>query len=933
MKIENIRINGMKNPTGFDFETVCASWKIRESTGKKQEYAKIEVSLTEDFAEVFWSKEGKGLNSAAEKLEFEQSAYTRYFVRITVTDDKGESAVSEPAYFETGKMDEIWSGKWITTEKEDTFHPLFMKDFEVKKELASARLYICGLGLFEAKLNGEKVGEEVLTPYYSNYHDEEQYLTFDITKDIKKQNRDQETVQNQLTVSLGNGWYKGRFGLGNQINNFGDEFKLIAEIRLIYADGEVQVIGTDETWSYIGSDVEDDGIYDGEIINHLLWDGKENLPKQAVLTSTEGRLVPRYSIPVMEMEDMPVKEVIHTPIGETVLDFGQNFAGYVTFRNHLPKGTKIIFDHGEILQDGNFYNANYRSAKAQFVYVSDGREELVRPAFTYFGFRYIKVSGWPEEVKAEDFTGKVVYSEMDRTGYIETGHKGVNRLFLNALWGQKSNFVDFPTDCPQRDERLGWTGDAQVFSGTASFNMDTTAFYNKFMHDLRTEQVKYDGILPGVIPVLDPNGPIFSSVWGDIATILPMVVYEHSGNVEVLKLYYPMMKDWVDKITREDQVRGQKYLYDFGNQLGDWLALDGRTEQSMEGGTDAYYIGSNYYAMSVQKTAKAAEILGYKEDKLYYSALYGKIKEAIIREYFTESGRLAIDSQTGYIVALYSGIYKNKDAVVAGLKARLYKDCYKLKGGFTGAPILCRVLSENGFVEDAFYFLLQEEYPGWMHCINLGATTIWERWNSVLDDGHLSGTMMNSLNHYSYGAVVEYLYRDVAGLKALEPGFKKALITPLINGKLKYMHMTYDCAYGEYKINWEILKNGKISVDIQIPFGCDAVIGLPFYEENANGKVMEVTAGSYHYEYRPTEDLRQRYNNKTMFKDMMHDPEAMKVIERVSPMLMYFLSTGNEDYFYESIQSLEKLSYMGFTREMVDNLRAELLKLMDMEEE
>lgn len=920
MRIKNVRINGMENPTGFDFGTVCVSWKVREASGKEQQNVKIEVSLTESFEEVLCVKEGKELNSAAEKLEFQQNAHTRYYVRVTVTDDKGETAVSEPAYFETGKMEEPWVGKWITTEKEDTFHPLFVKSFEAKKGLASARLYICGLGLFTAELNGKKVGDEVLTPYYSNYHDEEQYITFDITENVKEQNR--------LTVSLGNGWFKGKFGLNNQSNNFGDEFKLIAELRLVYEDGEVQVIGTDETWEYIGSDVEDDGIYDGEIINHLLWKEKENLPKKAVLTEAEGKLVARYSLPVMEMEDMQVKEVIYTPLGETVLDFGQNFAGYVTFRNHLPEGTRIVFDHGEILQDGNFYNENYRSAKSQFVYVSDGRDELVRPSFTYFGFRYVRVTGWPGEAKEEDFTGKALYSKMDRTGYIETGHQGVNRLFLNALWGQKSNFIDFPTDCPQRDERLGWTGDAQVFSGTASFNMDTTAFYHKFLHDLRNEQVKYDGILPGVIPVLDPNGPIFSSVWGDIATILPMVVYEHSGNVETLRENYPMMKDWVDKITKEDKARGQKYLYDFGNQLGDWLALDGRTEQSMEGGTDAYYIGSNYYAMSVQKTATAAEILEYKEDEAYYKDLYEKIKAAIIREYFTETGRLAIDSQTGYIVALYSGIYRDKEAVVAGLKARFYKDCYKLKGGFTGAPILCRVLAENGFEEDAFYFLMQEEYPGWMHCINLGATTIWERWNSVLDDGHLSGTMMNSLNHYSYGAIVEYLYRDVAGLKALEPGFKKALITPLMNGKLKYMNMTYDSAYGEYKVSWKVLKDGNVSVDIQVPFGCSAVIGLPFYE----GEVTEVAAGSYHYEYRPIEDLRQRYNHKTMFKDMMHDPEAMKVIERVSPMLMYFLSTGNQDYFYESLQSLEKLSYMGFTREIVDNLSAELSKLMDMEE-
>ncbi len=926
MKITNARINGIKNPVGYDFESVCLSWKVRESLGKNQENARVEVSLDDNFNEIIFSAEGNDLNSASVKLDFEQKPYTRYFVRVSVTDDCGETAVSETAYFETAKIDEPWVGKWIGTQKEDEFHPEFRKKFAVKEGLKNARLYICGLGLFVARLDGEKISDEVLTPYYSNYHDEEQYLTFDITDNLKNCGGESE-----LSVFLGNGWFKGRFGLGGKINNFGDEFKLIAEIRLDYENGETEVIGTDESWEYIGSCIENDSIYDGEIINRLLWENKENLPKKAVLTSAEGKLVARYSLPVKEMETMPVKEIIHTPLGETVLDFGQNFAGYVTFNSELSKGTRVVLDHGEILQDGNFYNENYRSAKAQFVYVSDGEPEEVKPHFTYFGFRYVRVSGWVGEINENTFVGKALYSEMDRTGFIETGHKGVNKLFQNTLWGQKSNFIDFPTDCPQRDEKLGWTGDAQVFSGTASYNMYTTAFYAKFMHDLRTEQVKYDGIVPGVIPVLDPSGPIFSSVWGDIATFLPMVVYEHSGNIEILRSAYPMMKDWVDKITREDKARGQRYLYDFGNQLGDWLALDGRTDQSMEGGTDAYFIGSNYYAMSVQKTAKAAEILGYKEDCDGLNELYGNIKNAIIKEYFTEMGRLAIDSQTGYIVALYSGIYRDRDALVSGLKARLYKDCYKLKSGFTGAPILCKVLAENDFEEDAFYYLLQEDYPGWMHCIKLGATTVWERWNSVLDDGHLSGTMMNSLNHYAYGSVVEYLYRDVAGLKALEPGFKKVLITPLVNGKIKYMHMIYDSAYGEYKIDWKIRKDGFVTADITVPFGCSAVIGLPFY--NGNQKVIEVEAGEYHYEYLPTEDMLRRYGDKTMFKDMMHDSEAMQVIERVSPMLMYFLSTGNKDYFFESLHSLEKLFYMGFTGEVVDKLRKELYKLKDMEEE
>lgn len=725
---------------------------------------------------------------------------------------------------------------------------------------------------------------------------------------------------------LGNGWYKGKFGLKRQENIFGSEFMLLAEIHICYEDGDCEALGSDLTWEYRGSDIAESGIYDGEVIHHLLWEGQENDWKKPAEAQPQGKLVPRYSLPVVEKEDMPVREVLKTPAGETVLDFGQNFAGYVAFQTYLAKGAKIVLDFGEILQEGNFYNKNYRDAKSRFTYISDGRSELVKPHFTYFGFRYVRVTGWQGEVSKDDFMGKAVYSDMERTGFLETGHAKVNRLYLNALWGQKSNSVDFPTDCPQRDERLGWTGDAQVFSGTASYNMDTGAFYRKFLCDLRTEQEKYDGIVPGVIPVLDPDGPIFSSVWGDIATFLPMVIYEHTADVQALKESYPMMKDWVDKITREDQARGQQYLYNFGNQLGDWLALDGRTEQSMNGGTDEYFIGSCYYAMSAEKTAQAAKILGKTEDAAYYEALHAQIKDAAIREYFTQSGRLAIDSQTGYIVALYAGIYPDKERVKQGLRTRLYKDCYKLKGGFVGAPILCRVLAENGMQEEAFYFLLQEGYPGWLHCVGLGATTIWERWNSVLDDGKISGTMMNSLNHYAYGAVIEFLYRDVAGFYPAAPGFQKIIYAPLVNQKLGWMKASYQCPYGTWRSEWEICPDGRVHVVLEVPLGCTAVVGLPFYPE---GEIGEVTAGTYRFDYQPTEDVRARYNRQTMFKDMMQDEKAQKIIERVSPLLGYFLGSGNEDFLYESLDTLLRMSYMGFQEEEVERLANELTSIYD----
>ena len=917
MKITDVRINGMKNPVGYDYKNPRVSWKVRDTQAKDQTAVRIETASDAAFKDVFYVKEGKDLSSLGEILEIELKPYTRYYVRVQVENELEEKAVSDPVYFETAKMDQPWIGQWITTQENDTFHPVFLKTFRPLGEVKNARLYISGLGLYTACLNSEKIGEEVLTPYYSNYHDEVQYLTYDITGMLKE--------ENTLEVYLGNGWYKGRFGLAGMKENFGSRFQMIGELRLTYADGSVQTIPTDDTWTYKGSDVEGSDIYDGEILNRLLWDEKENPEKPVVLTNAEGKLTERYSLPVLEMEAMPVKEIIHTPAGETVLDFGQNFAGYPVFHSAQSKGTKIVLDFGEILQDGNFYNENYRSAKSQFTYISDGREEWVKPHFTYFGFRYVRVTGWTGELKKEDFVGKALYSCMNVTGKIETGHAGVNQLFSNAMWGQKSNFIDFPTDCPQRDERLGWTGDAQVFCGTASYNMDTAAFYHKFIHDLRTEQIKLDGILPGVIPVFDKDAAIFSSIWGDIATFLPTVLYEHYGDRYALEEYYPMMKDWVDKITKEDKARGQRYLFDYGNQLGDWLALDGRTQQSMKGGTDDYYIGSCYYAASVKKTADAAHELGYDEDEKYYRDLYDKIYSAILKEYFSETGRLCIDTQTAYIVALYFGIYKDKERIVEGLKSRLYKDCYKLKGGFVGAPIMCRVMAENGMEEEAFYYLLQEGYPGWMHCINLGATTIWERWNSVLDDGHLSGIMMNSLNHYSFGAVVEYLYRDVAGLKTLEPGFKKALITPLMNQKLKYMDMTYDSAAGKYRVAWEIQKDGNVRVQVEVPFGCSAVVGLPFYD----GGVFEVQAGAYEYEYRPTQDLRCLYTKKTLFKDMIQDENTMKIIDRISPLLSNFLGSGDEEFLNESLETLQGMFFLGFSPEEIEKLTEELTQLKE----
>jgi alpha-L-rhamnosidase len=912
MKVTDLRINGIKNPVGFSYDMLKCSWKVKDTNSKKQKRAKIEVSICENFESILYVKEDEFLDSTGEQIRINVQPKTKYFYRIEVETDEGEIASSEIATFETGKMDEKWSANWIGTKREDQFHPLFRKDFWINKPVKRARLYISGLGLYEVSINEEKVGNEYLTPLYSDYRSEYQYQTYDVTGMLSSNN----TVE----IMLGNGWYKGRFGLGGLKENFGSEFACIAELHITYLNGEEEVVNTDENWRYIGSDIELSDLYDGEIINHLLWDGKSNPEKEVrILNLDKNKLISRYSIPVIEKEEIFIQEIIHTPAGETVLDLGQNFAGFIEFRNRFPKGTKLIFDFGEILQNGNFYNDNYRSAKSQFVYISDGTDELVRPHFTFFGFRYVRVTGWIGRMSERDIVGKVIYSDLDQVGSIHTSDEKINRLFHNCLWGQKSNFIDFPTDCPQRDERLAWTGDAQVFAGTASYNMDTRAFYNKFLHDLRVEQTKHNGIVPGFIPVF--GEPIACSVWGDIGTFLPMVLFHHYGDKEVLEKHFPMMKDWVDYITREDLKRGQKYLYDFGSQIGDWLAQDGRSPQSFKGGTDDSFIASCYYYESIKLVADAASILGKTIDEELYRNLSVKVKEAILSEFFTQSGRLSIDTQTGYLVALNFSLYIDKEKVVEGLRERFYKDCYKLTGGFVGAPIMCRVLAENGMEEEALDFLLQEEFPSWLYSVNLGATTIWERWNSVLEDGSMSGTMMNSLNHYAYGAVIEYLYRDLGGIRPLDPGFKKVLFAPQITGKLQYFSAEYDSISGKYVSQWKVNHDGSVWVKFEVPFSRTAEVQLPEYD----GETLFLEAGTHEFTYFPLKDFRNIFTLNTRISELAKNQRALDVLQRRIPLAAQFISSGDVDAMSHSLKNLNKLGFLGIDAIDVEKAAEEIL--------
>ena len=598
MMITDLKINGIKTPIGFDFDKVIVSWKVSETLSKTSINTCIEVSMEESFQDIIYQIEDKDLLSNGTTLSIALRPYTRYYYRIKVLGDCGDWAISDIAYFETAKMGEIWEGKWIGLPKDIKYHPILFKHFQCDKEIERARLYICGVGMYEAYLNGDKVGEEFFAPFLNDYQSGLQYETYDITEQI---NRD-----NKIDILLGNGWYKGNLGYHGKKEIYGNRFAAIAEIHILYTDGTSKKIVTDTDWSFKGSDIEESDIYDGEVINRCKWDNRPNPILHVEIIEIEQPLVERYSIPVVIKEELSIKEIIRTQDGEIILDMGQNFTGFMEFDNiDIPTGKTITLEYGEVLQNGEFYRDNYRNAKAKFVYTSAGIKERVGAHFTFCGFRYVKVSGFNSSIEKMNFVGKVIYSDLDRTGYIETSNKKINQLFSNSFWGQKSNFLDIPTDCPQRNERLGWTGDAQVFAPTATYHMDTKAFYHKFLKDLRLDQKRHNGMIASYIPSLEDN--YGASVWGDAATFIPDTLYEFYGDISILEEHYPLMKDWVDSITRRDKARGgQQFLFNFGFHFGDWLAMDGVSEQSFKGSTEDEYIASAYYYASTVKIGRAS---------------------------------------------------------------------------------------------------------------------------------------------------------------------------------------------------------------------------------------------------------------------------------------------------------------------------------------
>lgn len=847
MKITHLKTNHVVNPLGFAIDRPTFSWIVEDTRDTRQTAAQVLVSLDGDFKQVMFDSGkvgGSGIDSLAYRPPVTLTPRTRYFWKVRVWGET-ERAESDAAWFETSKMGEGWQAAWITPDWEDNgLHPILYRRFDLPSRAATARAYICGLGLYHFELNGKKVGDECFTPYCNAYDQWIQYQTFDIT--------DQLTVgSNLVSVMLGNGWYKGRYGADRGVVGFyGDRFALICELRITLDDGTELVVVTDPSWQaqpspVLASDIFDGETYDARIETVIPSTGKAFGVKPIPIGMT--RVEARRSLPVCINEEIRPVAVLHTPAGETVLDMGQNMTGWLRFKTSAPAGTRLHFQFGEVLQGGNFFRDNLRTAKAEYIYIADGTDAVVEPYFTFFGFRYVKVSGWDGELNIDDFTGCVLYSRMDATGEIETSNEKVNRLIQNAMWGQKGNFLDIPTDCPQRDERLGWTGDAQIFSGTACFNMDVGAFFAKYAYDLAKEQSKTGGMVPHIVPMVNLNKG-GSAAWADVATILPWNLYEFYGDTSILAQQFESMRAWVDYIRDMDDSSGGRRLWTNGTHFGDWLALDAPDPTSRKGGTPLDFIASAFYCYSARLVAQAAAVLGQTEHAEAYGRLSAEVKAAIQQEYFTATGRLAVPTQTGYVLALFMDLAPeaHRERVKNDLLARLDQDGMHLRTGFVGTPYLCRVLSNNGANDLAYRLLLNEDYPSWLYAVNLGATTIWERWNSLNPDGSISSTGMNSLNHYAYGSIVEWMYRDMCGLNPSVgddgvTGFRHARIAPKPDPSLRWARARYRSAAGLYESGWRIDDAGRLTIEITIPFNASARVVLPGAHKDAvtlNGRPL-----------------------------------------------------------------------------------------------
>ncbi|WP_427893076.1 family 78 glycoside hydrolase catalytic domain [Kribbella sp. GL6] len=830
-------------PTALRFEHLAApvvgtgtpspriSWQVPAADAGYAQSA-YEVEITRDTTQVFTvhSPDQVLVPWPGDPLGSRQSAQ----VRVRVRGNEDWSEWSEPAYVEAGLLaPDDWTARFVSPH--DNPHgspaPLVAGTAGLPGDIVKARLYATAYGVYLPSLNGERVGSEELAPGWTAYQYRLRYQTYDVTELVRP-------GANTLEFLLGNAWYRGRIGFQDQKQLYGERLAVLAQLEVTTADGRLHTFGSDGTWTSRESNVLADDLYDGQTT-----DLRKQLGEPApvdVLDADLTLLVAPDGPPVRITDVLPAVEISTSPSGKTLVDFGQNLVGRVRLKvRGGAAGDEVVLRHAEVLENGELGVRPLRTAKATDTYVLAGPDEVTLDSpLTFHGFRYAEVSG-VDDLRKEDLEGIVIGSDLRRTGWFDSSNELLNQFHQNVVWGMRGNFVDVPTDCPQRDERLGWTGDIQVFSPSASFLFDTGGFLTNWLADLAAEQQK-DGSVPFVVPdVLRNEGPA-TAAWGDAATIVPWVLYERTGDVGLLARQLPSMRAWVDKVAG---LAGSDLLWSGGFQFGDWLDPTAPPEDAARAKADPDVLATAHLARSAEVVAKAAEVVGQDDLAREYADLAARVRQAFAAEYATEGGRVLSDSATNYALALQWALLPTENQrrrAGARLADLVRTSGFRISTGFVGTPLIADALADSGHPDLAYRLLLQTSCPSWLYAVTMGATTVWERWDSMLPDGSINPGEMTSFNHYALGAVADWMHRRVAGLAAAEPGYRSIDVRPLFTDQLTKASVKHLTPYGEASVGWT-RGDGQVTVTVTVPVGSRATVDLPGQE------VVEVGHGTHEW--------------------------------------------------------------------------------------
>jgi alpha-L-rhamnosidase len=867
------RVESMDNPLGLDTQQPRFSW-ILDSEQKSQRqsaYRIIVASSAERLEQENGDQWDSGVVASDRSVQVEYEGKRLesgkpYYWKVKVWDGEGDASEwSETANWSMGLLDPSdWKGDWIGRKlDEETELPpgLYLrKEFTVDRPVKRAMLFGTALGVYELHLNGSRVGTDYFAPGWTDYAIRTQYQTYDITSSITQ-------GANAIGAILGTGWYAGHVGMmGRRI--YGTNPSLLVQLEVEFTDGSSCRIVSDETWSMGTGPLHYSDMLMGETYDaREVWagwnlpgfGGEDWLPVKRFESYT-GKLVPQLDPPVRITESLTALKMWRTERGSYLFDMGQNMVGWVALKVKGPAGTRIKISHAEMLQDDNsLYIANLRKAVQEDNYVLRGEGvETFEPHFTFHGFRYVEVQGFPGEPELGSITGRVVHSDTEPAGRLETSDETVNRLISNIRWGQRGNYLSVPTDCPQRDERLGWTGDAQIFIRTASYNMDVARFFSKFMVDI-TDAQSPSGAFPDVAP--DANWFEFKQVssvkwfapdnagWGDAGVIIPWTLYLMYEDRRILETNYEAMKRWIEylKANSKDLVRP-----DYAN-YGDWLSIHADTPKDV--------LATAYFAYSTALFSRIAGVLGHEDDARHYQELFNQISIAFVRAYVDSSGIIQGDTQTVYVLALQFGLLpeEKKALAVRRLEELIRGNGNHLSTGFLGVGYLLPVLTDNGLEQLAYTLLHQDTFPSWLYSVKHGATTIWERWDGWTDEAGFQDPGMNSFNHYSLGSVGEWMYRYMAGIDVdpEQPGFKHTIIHPRPGGKLTFVHANMESGYGTIESSWK-LEEGQFTLSVSVPINTTATVYVPGGEQKVpdgaealgseNGK-SKYRIGSGRYEF------------------------------------------------------------------------------------